>query len=63
MDACPACTSSLGRTGKPHCESPGCTWLTCTRCRCNIDPDTDTFYRGSTLWGNHEGYIHTNDPD
>jgi hypothetical protein len=60
MDACPACTASLARRGKPHCTSPNCIWLTCLACGTRIAPDLETYYRvsdTSVIWGNGEGYL------
>lgn len=56
MDACPACTAST-RDAKLHCQSPGCVWLQCGKCRTIIDNNTGTYYRPGTLWGNPDGYI------
>lgn len=57
MISCPACTASMERTAKPHCESPACIWLTCTKCKCVIDIKAEAYFRGGTLWGNRNGYI------
>lgn len=56
MDACPCCTASLAREGKPHCASPGCAWLACGKCGARISPDLETYY-GTRVWGNADGYL------
>ena len=60
MVACPACTASLARDSKPHCESPNCIWLTCAKCGTRIAPDLETYYRANgdaLMWGNRDGYL------
>lgn len=57
MVSCPACTASLTQHGKPHCTSQGCVWVKCTKCTCTIDTEVEAYFRGTTLWGNPDGYI------
>jgi hypothetical protein len=61
MDACPACTASLTRNCKPHCEDQDCGWIKCTKCKCTIDYMTSAYYRNGSLWGNADGYLKTTD--
>ena len=59
MDSCPACTASLQRNVKAHCEDHDCGWMVCTRCKCIIDYLSRAYFRGGSLWGNEDGYIKT----
>jgi len=40
-----------------HCENPDCIWLKCGKCRCTIDVEYGTYWRGDNLWGNEHGYL------
>lgn len=56
MDACPACTASM-REGLLHCGCQDCIWLKCGKCGAIIDVETRTYFRGTNLWGNQDGYL------
>ena len=56
IEACPCCTASLVRSA-PHCDSPNCDWLTCTKCRARLCVDDGTYFRGTNIWGNSERYL------
>jgi hypothetical protein len=55
IEACPCCTASLTRSA-PHCDSPNCDWLTCSKCRARLCVDDGTYFT-QTLWGNDKGYL------
>lgn len=61
MESCPACTASLVRNAKPHCESKTCGWVKCAKCKCVIEPDNAAYFRHGTIWGNANGYLKATD--